>query len=275
MKKRALWSVVLGALALLECWPVAAQNIPITWQQTVFTNQTTTARSVVVRNINQSSHYVIYCETAGGSANGTIDIEGSGDGVHYVPISNVGTIFPSNCQPIQAGGYWAYVTVRIISISGGATVSAWYSASTGSTSVPSNTGTGVKQDVVTTVPVGGFGFGNIEYDNGVKSAGTQIAAGISYNIVLTSMDIYNPNGSVVYAAVGPTTTLFGAGTVSGVMLVAVPATSSKSIPVPVYGLYFPTLYAACSTSATAAADPASGCIVTASYKYAVNNPVPQ
>src|SRR5579862_3786166 len=133
MKKRCCWNIVLFLLAVLAAaqWsPLAAQNIPITWQQTVFTNQTTTARSVVVRNINQSSHYVIYCETAGGSANGTIDIEGSGDGVHWVPISNIGTIFASNCQPIQAGGYWAYVTVRIMSISGGATVTAWYSAST-------------------------------------------------------------------------------------------------------------------------------------------------
>jgi hypothetical protein len=273
--KRHHRSVALVA-ALAACLGTAVgQGAPQSWQQQVFTNQATSASSAIVRNINQASHYVNYCETSG-FAGGTITIEASSDHTNWVLISNVGPIFASNCQQIQAGGYWPEVRVTIANLTAGAHVTAWYSGSTGATPVPANVGTGVKDNVVTSMPIGAFTFGSTEYVTGVKSAGTQLATGAgSKALVLYVATIYNPNGAAVFAALGTSTTLYASGTVAGVTLAAVPATGSVDVPLSIHGVYYPTLYGACSTSSTAAADPASGCIISIAYKVVQTSYVPQ
>ena len=83
-----------------------------TWNQSAFVNRTTSAvASVIFRNINQSSHWLTYC-AGSGTSGGTIEIDGSADGVNWVTISNLGSLQANTCGAIQGGGYYPDISAK-------------------------------------------------------------------------------------------------------------------------------------------------------------------
>lgn len=84
--------------------------------------------------IGAGAHFFTYCTSA---TSLQLIAEESGDNVsgHFVPISIVYGVPPISlngnpCAVIQAGGYYNYLAINVLSISGGS-VSVWYSGSSG------------------------------------------------------------------------------------------------------------------------------------------------
>jgi hypothetical protein len=136
--KRFLGTIAIAIAALTNC---SAQTTQAAYQQQVFNNQTVAGYSSPVKNFNQASHWLIFCNGATGT--GHIQLEGSYDAntAHGQVISNVGSFGHNQCGVIQAGGYYFAVWAHVFLDSGiNLSVSAWYSGSTGAISIPANVG---------------------------------------------------------------------------------------------------------------------------------------
>ena len=98
------------------------------------------ACSPIFRNINQSSHWLIFT-TGSQTSGGTIYLQASSDATHYTIISNIGTLSANGTGIVQAGGYFPEIQACISGLSGGApSVTATYTASTGAIVTPANAG---------------------------------------------------------------------------------------------------------------------------------------
>jgi hypothetical protein len=259
--KTKLSAVMVLLLCLAGC--MHAQTIQTTWQQPVFANQTTngssTANGVIIRNLNQSAHWVFYCST---SLTSTLNIvlQGSSDNVHWVNISNIGSTV-NGCDLIQGGGYFPALQVVLSNVTGGSpSINAWYSATTGVTSTPSNAGKQLTSELVTLLPANMGGT-----NTGLKSS-PYTFQNVPVAVYIASFS--NPNAGAVYCAVSGTSSNPFTTNPANVYMAGIPAGGSVSLNIPDQGLYLIGLYAACSTSATTATDPASGVVVTVAYKFA-------
>lgn len=128
MKKLvASWQLLIAIAAIAAS--CSAQEI--TFQQPVFTNQTSNAYSAAVKNFNQAAHWLFFCNT--GVASGYVQLLGSYDSnpAHGVVISPKGFFSGNQCGLIQAGGYYFAVFAQVQQLTGPMSVSAWYSGSTG------------------------------------------------------------------------------------------------------------------------------------------------
>lgn len=249
-----------GALVMLALLGSSlAQTVQATWQQVAYNAVGVAGPSAIFRNINQSSHWLTYC-TSGASAV-SVWLEASGNGTTgWVTISNVGTSATAACGTIQAGGYYANVRANF-TITGG-TITAFYSASTGTTATPSNAGISITDQPVTFVPVlDGTG---VTTATALKSTSFSLGSALG---VLFGGSVYNPNASAVYVAFSSSSTPFSGGG-SGTYIVGVAAGATLNLLVPTVGIAFTgaPIHMACSTSPTSASDPASACVVTALWK---------
>lgn len=261
MKK--LIAIVIVMLGL----PTAALA-QITWNQPAFTNQATSGRSAIMRNVNQSSHWLTYCAGAATSG-GTIEIDGSADGTHWVTISNLGVLAANQCGVIQGGGYYPAISAYLSGVAGaGPSINATYSASSGAIATPSNAGYNTTDQPVTMVPIA-----NVQTLS-TKSSAYQLSS-VQAN-VLYGATVSNTNSGTVYVAFAGSSTLYvGGGAL--VFMIPVAANQSVSVALPPQGLSFSGgsgLYVGCSTSPTSAADPSTACVVSAYWKQVATGIVP-
>lgn len=236
------------------------------WNETAFTNKTSSGFSQTFRNVNQASHWLFFC--AGfGVTGGTIEIDGSADQTNWITISNVGQLVANGCGIIQAGGYYPYVSAQIKGFTGAAPgVNATYTASVGPIGLPANAGFAITTSPETMVPATPDTFPT------VKSAGVQISA--LAHVVLYGATVSNPNTGTVYVAFGTTSTPFVGGG-SGVLMIPVAAGTTITAFLPPQGAAFPGgLWVGCSTSPTSAADPASNCVISTIFKTSSVSAVP-
>ena len=95
----------------------------------VFNAVTTAQTSNPLPNIGQAQHLLTYCPTSVTSMQ--IWLEASFNNSTWFQITPVGTIGPGlGCYTLEGGGYYPEVRVNLNTlVGGGATLSAWYSAS--------------------------------------------------------------------------------------------------------------------------------------------------
>ncbi len=92
-----------------------------------------TASPEITPNVSQTLHWLTY--TTSGTINTlSVQIEGSNDGTHWVAISNVASSPSSGA--VFANVYYPHVRCNLTAISGGGTITASYTGSTGSAGAP-------------------------------------------------------------------------------------------------------------------------------------------
>jgi hypothetical protein len=236
-----------------------------TWNQPAFTNQATSGCSPVLRNINQSAHWLSY-SVSGTISAGLIYLQGSGDSTHWTTISNLGVLSSGVTGSVQAGGYYPEVEACIEFLTGTGQVSAVYSASTGAIPTPGNAGYATNDTPVTFVPIS-----TVDTYSSLKSTAYLLQSG---GAILFGSTVYNPNSGVVYVAFSAASTPF-AGSGAGSFMIAVPPSGSLVISLPPQGIYFvANFYVGCSTSPTSAVDPTSACVVSSYWKTINGGAVP-
>lgn len=239
----------------------------IAFSQQAFNNATGTGASAIFRNVNQASHWLFYC-TSGNTTSVSIQLEQSADKTTWSAISQVGNI-AGGCGLVYASGYYSYVRANVTQYgsTGAGTINAWYSAFTGAITPPPNVGTSTTSQIVTQTPIV-----STAPLTALKSTPQQLGAS---GQVVYGASIYNPNASVVYVSFNSNNS--GAPS-AGFAVVAVPATTSMVVDFPAPGVYAfgaSTTFVQCSSSLTAQADPATGCLVQPYYKTpATTNGVP-
>jgi hypothetical protein len=264
MKRLTLIAI---AFIVATLFPIAhAQTIQTTWQESAFSGAATSGPSAIFRNVNQSSHWLTYCVTGSPTAL-SIWLEQSADGLtNWMPISAIGTN-KGGCGLLTTGGYWFAVRANK-TITGGLspTVTAIYSASTGTLGTPNDVGLGFQSQAVTYDSIASPALGNLAGAVvQVKSTAVQFLP-ITGNYVLYGATVYNPNGVAVY--VGFTNVPAVVPSDAPVML-AVPAGQSLMLTLPVQGVSFPVgLAVNCSTAIGSNADPTSNCVVNPFVKAA-------
>jgi hypothetical protein len=205
---------------------------------------------VAIGNSGQSSHWLMYCVTAGTL---TLQLEGSGDSNTWTQISEQGQLTAAGCGVLEAAGYYNYIRVNILAMNASAGVAnAWYSA-TGN-AIP---GSGITAGGKTPQPVTfnpSFSFANTN----LKSTGQNIGASVTS---VFSLNAYNPNASPVFVVLTPALV----SPVSSTTLVyGIPASGSRDIVFPKGIEMTGNSTVACATSVTGVGDPATGCVVSLS-----------
>jgi hypothetical protein len=264
MKRLTLLAIAFIVATLVP--PARAQTIQTTWQQSVFSGAATSGPSAIVRNVNQSSHWLTYCVT-GAPPSFSIWLEQSADGVtNWLPISAIGTK-TGGCGLLTTGGYWFAVRANKTIVGGlSPTVTAIYTASTGTLGTPNDVGLGFQSQAVTYDSIKSPAIGNLAGPVvQVNSTATQFLP-ITGNYVLYGATVYNPNGVTVYVGF---TNAPGIVPSSAPVMLAVPAGQSQMLTLPVQGVSFPVgLAINCSTAIGSNADPTSSCAVNPFVKAA-------
>lgn len=133
-------SLILAAAGSLFLFPSTsfAQFIGYTSPQTVAANPLvarTTPVRVNVPNIGQNMHYLNWT-TLGTITALDLRLEGSNDGTNWFPISDDSTDLTSAFGSVYATGYFAVVSVNLINITGGGSITASYSGTSGTAGSP-------------------------------------------------------------------------------------------------------------------------------------------
>lgn len=261
---------VVGTLLLCLALAAAVAG-QTTVTQTLFTNSATAAgQSAQIRNINQTTHWLVYCST-GTQPTGTISIEldGSFDGTSYTTASRVASLpITQTCGLLQASGYYPFLRAQYSGQAGaGATFSIWYSGSIGAVSLPTNVGQNAPDSIITTQQPPNFNVGV-----NTKSAATSL--GLVGPATIYSGYVFNPNGSAVFVGLSFLANCTAVGSNAGCMqiVVQVPANSGVALPVPAIGIGQGTnnqWYAYCSTALASLVDPTSNCFVAVNFKQTV------
>lgn len=127
-----------AALVAAFAFPSRAQFLgytsPQTVTQTAFSSATTPT-IFKVQNLGQNMHFLSYTTT------GTVTIldvrlEGSNDGITFFPISDDAIDITTTSGILTAIGYFAVVQVNLAAITGGGSISAIYSGTSGTSSPP-------------------------------------------------------------------------------------------------------------------------------------------
>lgn len=270
--KRILVASILALSAM-----VASAQTPVVTQavsQTVFNALAgpinTCTKSATIRNINQSSH-TLFWTTTGGPPSVLIYLVGSFDGVNWQPITRSGVL---DGGVLQTGSYFPQVQAWVCLLSGGATLTAWYSGAGGPTDFDGQAGQAVPigESIVTFTPINypSGGAGTFLTTNLVSARQAIVSTTAS---VLMGATVFNPNASPVYVAFLPTN---GGAISTSLVMIAIPANGSLVLPLPPQGIYFPTsgMYASCSSSNTSFADPGSACTVNAWFKPLTQGAIP-
>jgi hypothetical protein len=203
---------------------------------------------VAIGNSGQSSHWLMYCVTAGTL---TLQLEGSGDSNTWTQISEQGQLSAAGCGVLEAAGYYNYIRVDILAMNAaGGVANAWYSATGNAIPGGGILAAGKSSQPVTFVP--GLTFSNANLKSTV--------ANISVTpISITEMSVSNPNASPVFLIVNGTTP-------STSMTYHVAANASRDVPFPVGVQTVGTSSVGCATAVGGAGDPATGCVVNVVYK---------
>lgn len=260
--------LVLGILVAVWAFvgcppPVKAQGITynqvITWagSKTI----TSIGPSDTIRDVNQTGAWLYAC-AANPDESGTVsfELEGSYDKVSWFQISTLGSIpiatSQTNCQSIVASGYFPFTRLNVTVNGIAATVSANYSSSF--TPIVNQGAQRLGQQAEKVMPEGsGLSWAY----NLLSSTPVQVT---SFPATFSSVQVYNPNSTVVYFALSPTNTLPPNDFAGGGYEVAVGPTSTLSVSFPVPLSYVGTdpTYAMCSSSFTALVAPSSACVAT-------------
>ena len=256
----------IGLLCLVLGSAAAAQPNVVT--QTLFTaNTASSATSGQIRNVNQTTHWLIYCTNALQSAPITVQLQGSFDGGNYVIFSRIATLpVTQSCDILQASGYYPYVTATYNGLAGaGATISMWYSGTVGPTALATNAGQGAPSSLITTIQPVPF-----QASLSLKSAATSLLT--TGPVALYSGYVINPNATPVYLGISGQNSATAISDPKIFLVVYVPANSAAALPLPAFGFTlgsFSTLYAYCSTALGSLADPATNCFMNAQFKLMV------
>jgi hypothetical protein len=204
---------------------------------------------VAINNVGQSSHWLMFCLSNGGTVQ--VEVEGSGDSNTFAQISELGVLSATGCGILEAAGYYNYVRVNIIALNAGAGVfNAWYSA-TGNAIPAGGIVAGFKtSQPVTFVP--SLNFSNTALKSTVATISTTPVA-------INEVSASNPNASAVFVIVNGTTP-------STSMTYQVAANSSRDVPFPQGVQTIGASTVGCATAVGGAGDPATGCVVNIAYK---------
>ncbi len=254
----AIVALIIGVLLLAGFWQGGGPFTTLS-QPVVFTNGGgAVGPSAVFRNIGQASHWLIYCPS-GSPTSVQIQLEGSADNATYYQISEIGTQ-TSGCGILEAGGYWNNVRANIIALSGGVspTITATYMAS-----IYAIPGGGLTRNQKTSQPV--TIIPSQPYVNtALKSTGSSV---LSTAGAIFGGTVQNTTNGIVYLLVQDAGQTLTTSTITQ----AIPANTANSgiinLVLPAGGVQFTTsATASCTTSLSAATDPATGCVVNLWFK---------
>lgn len=135
------WGMMLAIVAGVSISAIAQQD---STAQTVMTNVIVAQRSVVLTNVGQANHLLIYCITTDGNALNQIQIEldasfnatkKDGTDGTWFPITAIGQDNTAGCHVMETGGYFTSLTVNLLTMvphaPGAFSVTVYYSGTKG------------------------------------------------------------------------------------------------------------------------------------------------
>jgi hypothetical protein len=220
--------------------------------QPVLNNVTAAGPSSAIPNFGLASHWLRYCTDVNATAI-VLQLEASNDGTTWSAISQ--QAIDVGCGILEAGGYYPYVRANLITLTGAsAHVTAWYSGSAFPIASGGLAYANRPSTKVSFLPAIGF------RNNAVSSTFVSVSANPG---VVLGCEIYNPNAGTVFVVIRDATQTVATATIVS----AVAATSPGACDFPPHGVNFAqSIEVACSTSATVATAPASGCIINLYFK---------
>jgi len=255
---------------------VRAQSVSQVYTVTLASGAGTTVSSDF-RNVGQSAHQFYACLTLnGGTTSGSaeLELEASSDDVHFFAITSQQPIatpattgFLVGCTTLSGEGYYGAVRLAIFSptASGGLdpsiTLTGFYTGSAGAAPIGGESRASSAATKVSFVPsTATYIDATLKStpDHVVTAPGGPTTVG---NFVYGVM-VENPNSATpVYVQIGNNATV----STSPQLIVPVAGSGvvTLTLPSPVYSSQ--NLYVACSTSATSAVDPSTGCFVELLY----------
>ena len=232
----------------------AQQPNGITVNQVAYTAATAAAPTSPFRNVGQASHWLNYCTTSATSI--AIQLEGSYDFTNWFAISPQTTAL--GCAVIETGGYYPAVRANLLSIvGGGASVTANYSASSGSIA-----GGGIAQTSKSSLPVT---YLPVNRTKTLLTLNASLTTAITGGAVVYSVWIENTNAAAVYLGLGNVDA--GGITDPTAIRAKIPANTAMELEIPAIGVQFPTGVVAQATNTIASGGaPATDCYIVIGYK---------
>lgn len=225
-----------------------------------------TGAATPFRNINTAGHLVSVCASTAGNTF-TAELQSSSDGTVWTAVSRPVTVSHPNCDALVASGYFPYLRAAITSCSAvGMLTACTPTFRYNGLSIPLPL-SGIFTARVNSQPVTYVPSSSTFCSSVLAAADCTIT---SAPAVVTGGFVENTSAAKVYLWTRDV------GVASQVIMRMIPANSQIQLELPAGGVTFTSSVGVrCSTSATALADPASGCVIQIHYKplIVVNNNV--